>query len=67
MLAARRKMSQGPRKPSPDGLHSLCEKLSASPSQTLFVGDSPIDVRTGRAALVRTCAVSWGLRHDPAR
>jgi phosphoglycolate phosphatase len=54
------------RKPSPDGLLSLCEKLSASPSETLFVGDSPIDLRTGRAALVSTCAVTWGLTERAA-
>jgi len=25
------------------------------------VGDSPVDVATGRAAGVRVCAVTWGL------
>ena len=32
-----------PLKPSPEGLHFLINKMNYNPSQTLFIGDSPID------------------------
>lgn len=49
------------RKPAPDGLLEICAKLGAAPRETLLVGDSAVDVATGRAAGVRICAVTWGL------
>lgn len=52
---------EAPRKPSPDGLLRLCADLRAEPSEALMVGDSTVDLATGKAAGVRTCAVSWGL------
>jgi len=52
---------EAPRKPDPEGLLALCRLLDAAPAETLLVGDSTVDVATGRAAGVRTCAVAWGL------
>ena len=49
------------RKPSPQGLLRLCATLGAAPGEALLVGDSAVDLATGRAAGVRTCAVTWGL------
>ncbi|MGE0160914.1 MAG: HAD-IA family hydrolase [Gemmatimonadales bacterium] len=34
--------------------------LADDPAETLFVGDSPFDLRAGRAAGTRTAAVCWG-------
>jgi len=48
------------RKPDPRGLLALCEKLAVDPHDALMIGDSPIDVATGKAARVPTCAVTWG-------
>ena len=56
---------EGPRKPSPDGLLLLCERLGIEPDEALLVGDSHVDVATAKAAGVRICAVGWGLG-DPA-
>jgi phosphoglycolate phosphatase len=50
-----------PRKPSPQGLLRLCAALGAAPGEALLVGDSAVDLATGRAAGVRVCAVTWGL------
>ena len=50
-----------PRKPSADGLLGVCASLGISPRQALLVGDSAIDLSTGRAAGVAVCAVGWGL------
>jgi phosphoglycolate phosphatase len=52
---------EAPRKPAPDGLLRLCARLDAEPAEVLFVGDSAIDLATGRAAGVRVCAATWGL------
>ena len=51
-----------PVKPDPTGLHKILETLHASPSETLFVGDSSTDVRTGHNAGLPVCAVTWGYR-----
>jgi len=52
---------EAPRKPAPDGLLQLCARLDARPAEALLVGDSAIDLSTGRAAGVRVCAATWGL------
>lgn len=51
----------GYKKPNPAGVHFLGESSGVPLRETLLVGDSPIDVETGRNAGVRTCGVSWGL------
>jgi phosphoglycolate phosphatase len=37
-------------------------RLGARPEDTVFIGDSPIDVRTARHAGVAMVAVTWGFR-----
>jgi phosphoglycolate phosphatase len=51
---------EAPRKPAPDGLLRLCAALGVVPARALLVGDSAVDLTTGRAAGVRVCAVTWG-------
>jgi len=48
------------RKPDPAGLVRLIDAARVAPSRTLMVGDSAIDVATGRNAGVATCGVLWG-------
>jgi phosphoglycolate phosphatase len=50
-----------PRKPSPDGLLRMCSELQVPPVETLLVGDSAVDVSTGKAAGVRVCGVAYGI------
>ncbi len=50
-----------PRKPDPTSLHSMMERVDATPEETLLVGDSPIDIETGHRAGVLTVTVSHGL------
>jgi phosphoglycolate phosphatase len=52
-----------PRKPDPAGLVALMAEFGAGPHATALVGDSRIDVLTGRAAGVVTVGVDYGL--DP--
>jgi phosphoglycolate phosphatase len=52
------------KKPDPSGLQGLIADLGTTPEATVMVGDSAIDVRTGRAAGARTVGVTYGF--DPA-
>lgn len=51
-----------PRKPAPDALICAMDELGVTPDQTLYIGDSNVDVRFGHAAGVRVCGVEWGFR-----
>jgi len=57
-----------PRKPDPAGTLEIMAQVGASRADTVFVGDSRVDVTTARAAGVALVAVTWGLesRHDLA-
>lgn len=56
------KLDGVPVKPDPAGLLHLLDVLHADPAQSLFVGDSEVDIQTSRNGKVHTCAVSWGFR-----
>lgn len=47
-------------KPHPDPVHVALERLGVSAGEALFVGDSPHDMASGRAAGTRTAAALWG-------
>lgn len=47
-------------KPHPEPVEKAVALLGADPATTVFVGDSIHDMRSGRAAGVRTAAVLWG-------
>jgi phosphoglycolate phosphatase len=48
------------RKPGPAGLRSLMASAEVGPDDTVLVGDSPVDLATGRAAGTRVCLVRYG-------
>lgn len=52
---------EAPRKPDPAGVRLILDRVGASPEETVFVGDSLVDLATARAAGVRHVAVTWGL------
>lgn len=52
---------EAPRKPDPAGVRLIQARVGAGPDETIFVGDSRIDVATARAAGVRMVGVTWGL------
>ena len=47
-------------KPAPDPVLGALERLGAGPAGACYVGDSPFDIESGRAAGVTTIGVSWG-------
>ncbi|MDI6801462.1 MAG: HAD-IA family hydrolase [Thermodesulfovibrionales bacterium] len=50
------------RKPSPVPLQYAMEKLGAAPDETVIVGDSNFDIEAGKAAGIKTVAVTYGYR-----
>ncbi len=51
------------RKPDPGGIFVLQQAAGRALTETLLIGDSEIDMRTGRAAGIATCGVTWGFGH----
>ena len=53
-----------PVKPAPDGALYIAEKLGVSPADCLYVGDTWVDMETGRNAGMDTAGVLWGFRGE---
>ena len=51
-----------PTKPDPTLLRRLMARMGAVPEQTLFVGDSNVDIRTAKNGGLTGCGVLWGFR-----
>ena len=43
------------------------ERLGARSDETVYVGDSPFDIRAAKAAGIHAIAVTWGRIHDRAK
>ncbi len=54
-------------KPDPEPVLEALSRMGASPREAAYVGDSPFDIRAGKAAGVRAIAVGWGGIHPPDR
>jgi phosphoglycolate phosphatase len=54
------------KKPHPMGLRAVMHAAGVAASATLMIGDSAIDVATGKNAGVATCGVLWGFTADGA-
>ncbi len=52
-----------PLKPAPDGCLSVLAKRGIQPEEVVYIGDSGVDMRTGKAmGARRTVGVLWGFR-----
>ncbi len=49
-----------PKKPAPDSVLKLIHSAGVNQNETVFIGDSAIDVQTGKNAKTRTIAVTYG-------
>lgn len=54
-------------KPSPDGLLKAMDALAASPSDTIYVGDTSGDLKAADAAGVQGVAALWAARRETER
>ncbi len=50
------------KKPDPTVALEIAKRLGARPAEMFFVGDTPIDIRTGKASGMTTVGVTWGFR-----
>jgi phosphoglycolate phosphatase len=57
------------KKPDPEGALTILRELGGKPAETLIVGDSGVDILTGRNSGMWTCGVTYGFAphtlHDP--
>ena len=57
------------KKPDPEGAQTILREMATEPKHTLIVGDSGVDILTGRNAGTWTCGVTYGFAphtlHDP--
>jgi phosphoglycolate phosphatase len=60
MVLGRRDNMQS--KPSAEPLVFICKELNVSPQTSIIVGDTELDIRCGKNAGSKTCAVSYGYR-----
>lgn len=51
-----------PVKPDPSIVHSILEISGTEPSETLYIGDSGVDMQTAKNAGVESVGVTWGFR-----
>jgi 2-phosphoglycolate phosphatase len=49
------------RKPNPEIINVLLEKINTKPEEALYVGDSELDILCGKNAGTHTCAVTYGI------
>lgn len=50
------------KKPSPEGAVIVAKELGVECEECLYVGDTAVDINTGKAAGMDTVAVTWGFR-----
>ena len=53
-----------PKKPDPSVALDITKSLGSLPQNTIFVGDTAVDIQTGRAAHMTTVGVLWGFRDE---
>ncbi len=52
------------KKPDPAGVYLILEKLGIDRTDTYFIGDTEVDIETGKNAQVKTIGVTWGFRTE---
>ena len=52
------------KKPAPDALLSLMQELGVTSLETVYIGDSDVDIQTAKNAGVDCISVSWGFRDE---
>ena len=53
-----------PKKPNPYSVNLILEQFKADKKQTLYVGDSNVDMETAKNADLDSCGVLWGFRTE---
>lgn len=53
-----------PKKPDPTAAQRIMDKVGANASETIYIGDSAVDINTARNAGTDCAWVSWGFRKE---
>lgn len=53
-----------PIKPAPDGALEIADKFGVTPDECIFIGDTYVDITTGKNANMKTIGVLWGFRDE---
>ena len=61
-VAGEREAEGIPKKPAPDAVYAMMRDLGLTAADTVYIGDSEVDVQTARNAGVDAVLVSWGFR-----
>ena len=51
-----------PRKPDPTAARRIMAEMNIAPEETIYIGDSGVDLETARNAGTDSAWVSWGFR-----
>jgi phosphoglycolate phosphatase len=51
-----------PRKPAPNSVFEAMQILGATPADTVYIGDSEVDIQTAQNAGLPCISVSWGFK-----
>lgn len=51
-------------KPDPEGILLILKKLQVEASQSFMIGDTSVDILSGRGAGVKTVGVTWGMETE---
>jgi len=66
VVAGEREAEGIPKKPAPDAVFAIMKALGVTAKDTVYVGDSEVDVQTAKNAGVDAILVSWGFRSRQA-
>lgn len=58
----RGKSADFPAKPDPTSALDICRALNEAPENTFFIGDTNVDIKTGKNAGFYTIGAEWGFR-----
>lgn len=50
------------KKPAPDSVFEAMKQLDAKNDETIYIGDSEVDIRTAKNAFLPSIGVTWGFR-----
>lgn len=51
-----------PRKPEPDSVHLCMKHFGITPEETVYIGDSEVDIKTAENVGIDSILVTWGFR-----
>ena len=62
MVLGEREDEGVPRKPAPDAVYEIMRAFDATKAQTVYIGDSEVDIKTAANVGIDAVLVSWGFR-----